>query len=226
MNVLTKDIRKVNKMKTLTNKQLNSFVSAIDMYREKEVSVQLGESVLNISVKPLLTIDEFSAYVRSVVDAVFDETGYRADVLDYANKKATIAFYTNLGSGFSNKVLNAILYVGELYEVIQKVINQSQYSNLMDAVKDAVDYRKNMVYADHQYGAAQIKSAIVAEHNEIVQGIELLMKEMKLVSQQFNPETQKISLDFMKHVNNMDEKTLAHNLIEFNEAQKRVDSNE
>ena len=213
-------------MKKITNKQLNQLVVELNEYKPQQVSVKVGESTLEVEIKPILTVDEFSSYVRSVVDAVFNDNEYRADVLSYAIKKATIAFYTNLGSEFNNKVLNALIYSSDLFDIIGSVINMEQHNRIEAAVYDAINNKQRLIYANHQYGTEQIKNAMIIEQDELVTGIESLMKQIKEVSLKFNPEIQKTSLDFMKHINDMDEKTLANNIIAFNQANKSGDVSE
>lgn len=213
-------------MSKITNKQLREFVHSIDPYKVRTAQITTGNATIDVEIKPLLTVDEFSALVRSAADAVFDETGYRADIYKYALRKAYVAFYTNLGSNFDNDTLNVLIYSTNLIEEIDARVDAEQMYEARKAVDAAIEYRCEMLCAEKAYGAEQIKNTIVAEQNELMSGIENLLEEVKDFADSLDPNIQKESLAFMKHVNDMDEKELADNLISFNRAAKLGDSDE
>lgn len=126
------------------NKTTISYEDLITKMNEKNTGTKtikvLGE---NIEVKPLLSMDEFEILVDRIVETVFNDNGdYMPVGEDFAIRLFTVMMYTgviipnDLGPVMND--LYNLMYETDFYDQVVKVIDDSQYSALMNAVHKTV----------------------------------------------------------------------------------------
>lgn len=121
-----------------------SYEDLINKMNEKNTGTKtikvLGE---NIEVKPLLSMDEFEILVDRIVETVFNDNGDYVPVgEDFAIRLFTVMMYTGVIipddlSPVMDDLYN-LMYETEFYDQVVKVIDDAQYSALLNAVHKTI----------------------------------------------------------------------------------------
>jgi hypothetical protein len=115
---------------------------------------------VEFTVKPYLAPQDQLEFVRRIVDAVFTDSGYSAGYFDFAVNYATVATYTDIALPSTDTVvdnLSEVVYSSNLIEEIINRTNRAQLNNLIEAAKDQIAFRKDLIVsyspADDMYAS-------------------------------------------------------------------------
>ena len=105
--------------------------------RQDPFALQFGEgdNAFKVIVKPHLSFSEAMDFVDSVINLTFDEEGnYYSVFADFALRRYTILYYTNMTLPDDMSKQYELLYGTHVYDVIAENINNEQRYHILDAV--------------------------------------------------------------------------------------------
>ena len=115
--------------------------------KNEEENVVLQWHDLELTVKKKLSLGEMLVFVSSIVDNCFgDDAVYIPEVADYIRRCAILELYANVRLPQNTEKRYAFVYsdaLDEAIEMILSVIDAKQYTEMLSAAQEKIDYRIN-----------------------------------------------------------------------------------
>ena len=203
------DNRNRNYNKVYISKIANSKINT----KKAEVEYTNPDTMVTtiIKVKSMLTFDEMTGFVNSVVNAICNENGYTPVVEKIALIRATLAYYTNLEFDYKNENITMnLLYNTTLYDDILDKINSKQYEDMLNAISVAVDYKlqSNVSAIEQKY--KDLSVIFENEQKELMSQMEKLVEVFGKIGENFNSNEIKL---LVEKIANKDETEIAKEVL-------------
>lgn len=105
---------------------------------------------LEIKVLYVISIDEFTSFVESVVDSMFVNDDYFPSLYNFAFASCILYYYTNIRVQVDNEIISDIIYKTEIYKLILEKINSNQLLHLKKAIKNKIELRKAKLFFEKE----------------------------------------------------------------------------
>ena len=107
----------------------------------KIIKYRVGEDVVDIEVKPYITLQERGQLVSDIADAVYINGTYAPYMLGFAYKYSLIEYFTNLSIPQNPEKINDLVHSTDIILDIEEIIcDDGIYSDALDLI----EYRKNV----------------------------------------------------------------------------------
>lgn len=128
--------------------------------RQDPFALQFGEgdNAFKVIVKPHLSFSEAMDFVDSVINLTFDEEGnYYSVFADFALRRYTILYYTNMTLPDDMSKQYELLYGTHVYDVIAENINNEQRYHILDAVNRQMRFEEQKILSSAR---AEVNNAV------------------------------------------------------------------
>ena len=128
--------------------------------RQDPFALQFGEgdNAFKVIVKPHLSFSEAMDFVDSVINLTFDEEGnYYSVFADFALRRYTILYYTNMTLPDDMSKQYELLYGAHVYDVIAENINNEQRYHILDAVNRQMRFEEQKILSSAR---AEVNNAV------------------------------------------------------------------
>lgn len=182
----------------------------------KEIRHKIGEDDIVINLRPSLTFEERTIMTENIANFPFVDGDYISYMRDIGRYSYVFTFYTDLDI--------ASMSVEDIYRL-------SQDHDLLKKIYESVDDDIGMIFADADQMIEWRKEKLLRRSSDelyesltaIVLHLETLLSKTE---RDFDPSRGGINMqqlvDALTGLKAQDEKTLAHNVLDFQEAQKRA----
>ena len=128
--------------------------------RQDPFALQFGEgdNAFKVIVKPHLSFSEAMGFVDSVINLTFDEEGnYYSVFADFALRRYTILYYTNMTLPDDMSKQYELLYGTHVYDVIAENIDNEQRYHILDAVNRQMRFEEQKILSSAR---AEVNNAV------------------------------------------------------------------
>lgn len=126
--------------KTITINDIRKIIDETNMTKPETTVLWNG---FEIKVKQLLSLEEVSLVVNSIVKTCFSDNGYIPANKDYATRYIIITMCTNIDLGEDYNEISDILYGTDLFNIVKSILNEEQWNGICEAVDKGIEYLSN-----------------------------------------------------------------------------------
>lgn len=181
------------------NKTSGSKTSIVDLPISDTESIK-------VEVKTILSANDMASMVNSVVDALFDDDEYKAELFEMVFWKAVFVFYTDLNTNIQNDDLIDLIYNSDVLNLILPQIEKKQLEDIRNAIEKKADYKKQSLLFEQKQTL-----------NRALDDIEFCTEKYSQLLALFEQIDIKDAFDTIKKVSNIDEQKLVNNIMEYKE---------
>jgi len=178
-----------------------------------------GEDILEIEVKPKLSLIESIAFINSVINEMFsddDETNMPYAAVEYIKRTYTLMYYTNLPDMGDD--LYDLVYNTDIFErFIESGINTRAYEDLMTQLDKQIEYEVQKRQNQFKVGTEQFITTVTNKIQTVLDEFAKLGEAFKDI----DPKEIQGMIKSLSAVENIDEKKLANAVLQFRKPQAK-----
>ena len=201
---------------TVGKEQIELLIGGVDFSAENDCEFKVGENVIAVKVRPAVSLAERAFMVEEIADYCFVGNEYVPYMENFGKIAVLLGHYTNIdvddvGMDDILRLWGTHQFMCDLYDAIDDDV----HSMFADAAK-LVEFRKKQL----------LKSTKADELYDVAIGFVHLLENTldkwndKLVPE-FGNTNVKDMMDAITKLSNLDEKQMAHAVLDFQEAKKK-----
>lgn len=154
----------------LSMNKLDALIEHMGTKAPSTLSFPIAEENIEIEVKHVISAEEMSELVRSVVSNLFvsnedGDTIYMPERRDLALAANILSYYTNLKDGLGNKRLVSLVYDTDIFESIKEKISVCQMVDIETYVDRLTAFLCDSIHAEQKSRIADAVAKIDAAAN-------------------------------------------------------------